>query len=160
MSIGTWKHSSLLWSSQNATWDTLWLAVAMNTAQGETFSLSFVACRYPRKTLWPNPTWVCLPLGTCLPILNSDSVTEHRCSTFTEMGISEENGNCIRKLWIKEKIHTSRPGFLISLQIYQKTLCPICCFPPVDLVFVFTQLDSTSVSQKKSTFDKTGLLKY
>lgn len=92
--------------------------------------------------------------------LNSDSVTEHRCWTFTEMGISEENGNCMRKLWIKEKMHTSRPGFLISLQVYQKTLCPICCFPPVDLVFVFTQLDSTSVSQKKKHFDKTGLLKY
>lgn len=31
----------------------------------------------------------------------------------------------------------------------ENTLCPMCCFPSVDLVFVFTQLDSTSVCLKK-----------
>lgn len=55
--------------------------------------------------------------------LNSDSVTEHRCNwTSTEVGISEEKGNCMKKLWIKEKIRASTPrGFLLSLQTYQET---------------------------------------
>lgn len=154
--VGTWKHSSLLWSSQNAMRDTPWFAMTMNIAHGKTFFLGFwlagIHAKHSGQILLE---FVCLwVLSSPSCNLNSDSVTEHRCWTFTEIGISEEKGNCMRKLNKGEdkSKETRLPTLFADLP--EKALCPIRCFHSVDLVFIFTQLDSTSVSQKKAVLTK------
>jgi len=63
------------------------------------------------------------------------------------MGISEEKGNSISKLQVKEKAGAGRQSLLAHPSC---SLCPACCFPPVDLGVAFTGLDSISVRQRKT----------
>lgn len=153
--VGTWKQSSLLWSSQNTTWDPTWFAMTMNIAQGKIFFLDFLACRYPCKALWPNPTWICLTLGTfhtlfhpaiwTVPVSQStDAADFHREGHFWGKGKFYQK--TVNKGEDKSK-QTRLPTLFADLP--ENTLCPMCCFPSVDLVFVFTRLDSTSVHLKK-----------